>query len=162
MLLLYYAFAMKEDVLVAILIIHVRSFFLSLHTHSLSASAGSFGVLTSDLESPLVPETPVAPDLEETLDVFSELGFEDVGSNLQVLALLVVSLSVEEPSGDTMALGVCDKIGNGIALGLAELTGSELGVQSEDLADEEAETTTDSLDLVEGEGDGALSVDDGG
>ena len=59
-----------------------RSFFLSLHTHSLSSSACGFGVLSSDLESPLVPETSVASDFEESLDVLSEFGLEDVGGHL--------------------------------------------------------------------------------
>ena len=118
-------------------------------------------MLTSDLESPLVSKTSVAPDLEQSLDVFSELGFEDVGGDLQVLALLIVSLSVEEPPGDAMAFRISNEISNGIALGLVELTGSELGVKSEDLADEEAEPSTDTLDLVECEGDGSLTVDVG-
>jgi hypothetical protein len=143
------------------LIIYVRSFFLSLDTDGLSASTGGLGVLASDLESPLVSETSVAPDLEESLDVFSELGFEDVGSNLQVLALLVVSLPVEEPSGDTVAFGISDKVSDSIALSLVELTGSELGVESEDLTDEEAEASTDSLDLVKSEGDGTLTINVG-
>ena len=118
-------------------------------------------MLASNLESPLVPETSVAPDLEESLDVFSELGFEDVGGDLQVLSLLVVSLSVEEPSGDTVALGIGNKVSDGIALSLGELSCSELRVESEDLADEESEPSADTLDLVEREGDGSLTVDVG-
>jgi len=118
-------------------------------------------VLASNLESPLVSETSVAPDLEESLDVFSEFGFEDVGGDLQVLSLLVVSLSVEEPSGDTVALGIGNKVSDGIALSLGELSCSELRVESEDLADEESEPSADTLDLVEREGDGSLTVDVG-
>jgi len=108
-----------------------------------------------------VSETSVAPDLEESLDVFSELGFEDVGGDLQVLSLLVVSLSVEEPSGDTVALGIGNKVSDGIALSLGELSCSELRVESENLADEESEPSADTLDLVEREGDGSLTVDVG-
>jgi hypothetical protein len=145
----------------AILIIYVRSFFLPLDTDSLSTSTGGLGVLTSHLESPLVSETPVAPDLEEPLDILSEFGFKDVGCDLEVLALLVVPLSVEEPSGDTVAFGVSDEASDSIALRLSELTGSELGVKSEDLADEEAEASTNSLDLVKSEGDSALAIDVG-
>ena len=143
------------------MIIYVRSLFLSLDSDGFSASTGGLGVLSSDLESPLVSKTSVAPDLEQSLDVFSELGFEDVGGDLQVLAFLVVSLPVEEPSGDTVAFGIGNEIGDSIALGLIEFTGSELGVESEDLADEEAEASTDSLDLVEGEGDGTLTINVG-
>ena len=116
-------------------------------------------MLAPHLKTPLVPQTSVAPDLEQPLDIFSELGLEDVGGDLQVLALLVVPLPVQEPSGDAVALGISNQAGNGIALSLSQLSGSELGVESEDLADEESEATANSLDLVEGEGDGALSVD---
>jgi hypothetical protein len=108
-----------------------------------------------------VSETSVASDLEETLDILSEFGFKDVGGDLEVLALLVVALSVKEPFGDTVAFGISDEVSNSIALGLSELTGSELGVKSEDLADEEAETSTNSLDLVKSEGDSALAIDVG-
>ncbi len=118
-------------------------------------------MLSSHLQSPLVPQTSVAPDLEESLDVFSELGLEDVGGHLEVLALLVVSLPVEEPPGDSVAFGVVDDIGDGVALGLSEFSGSEFGVDPEDLADEEAKPASNSLDLVEGEGDGPLAVDVG-
>jgi len=55
-----------------------RSFFLSLDTDGLSSSACCFGVLSSDFESPLVPKTSVASNLEESFDVFSEFGLEDV------------------------------------------------------------------------------------
>ena len=80
---------------------------------------------------------------------------------MEVLALSVIPLPVEEPSGYSVSLGVVDDAGDGVALGLSELSGSELGVDSEDLADEESEPSSDSLDLVEGKGDGPLSVDVG-
>ena len=118
-------------------------------------------MLSSDLESPLVPETSVASDFEQPLDVLSELGFEHVRGHLQVLALLVISLPVEEPPGDAVSLWVVDEVGDGVALGLGELSGPEFGVEPEDLADEEAEPASDTLDLVEGEGDGPLAVDVG-
>ena len=60
-----------------------------------------------------------------------------------------------------MSFGVVDDAGDGVALGLSELTSSKLGVDSEDLADEESESSSDSLDLVEGEGDSSLAVDVG-
>lgn len=138
-----------------------RSFFLPLDSDGLSSSAGGLGVLTPDLEPPLVPETPVGPHLEQPLDVLSELGFQDVGGHLDVLALLVVALPVEEPSGNAVAFGFGNELGDGVALGFSELTGSELGVDPQDFADEEAEASADSLDFIEGEGDGALSVDVG-
>ena len=51
-------------------------------------------MLTSDLESPFVSDTLVTSDLVESFDVLSELGFEDVRSDLEVLSFLVIFLSV--------------------------------------------------------------------
>ena len=118
-------------------------------------------MLSSDLESPLVPETAVASDFEEPLDVLPKLGFEHVGGHLQVLALLVIALPVEEPPGHTVTLGIVDEVSDGIALGLSQLSGPEFRVESEYLADEEAEPPSDSLDLIEREGDGAFAIDVG-
>lgn len=106
-------------------------------------------------------ETTVGPDFEEPFDVFSEFGFEDVGGHLQVLAFFVVALSVEEPSGDTVSFGLVNELGDGVALRFSEFTGSKLGVDSEDFADEEAEASADTLDLIKGEGDSPLTVDVG-
>jgi hypothetical protein len=55
-----------------------------------------------------VSETSVTSDFEESLDVLSELGLQDVGGHLEVLSFLVVSLSVKEPSWHAVALGVVD------------------------------------------------------
>lgn len=118
-------------------------------------------MLSSDLESPLVPETSVASDFEESLDVLSEFGLQHVGSHLQILALLVIPLPVEEPSWHAVTLRIIDKISNGIALGLSEFSGSKFGVESEDLADEESEPPSNSLNLVECEGDSSLTIDVG-
>jgi hypothetical protein len=118
-------------------------------------------VLTSDFKSPLVPKPSVASDLEESLDIFSQFGFENVGGHLKILALLIISLSVEEPSGDTVALWVIDQVSDGVALALSELSGSESWVNSQDLADKKSKSSTDTLDLVKCEGDGSLTLDVG-
>ena len=55
-----------------------------------------------------MPEATVAPDLEQPFDIFSEFGLQDVGGDLKVLSFLVVSLSVEEPSGDAVSFRVVD------------------------------------------------------
>jgi hypothetical protein len=46
-------------------------------------------------------------------------------------------------------------------LSLGELSGSESGVDPEDLADEKSESSADTLNFVECEGDGSLTVDVG-
>jgi hypothetical protein len=106
-------------------------------------------------------ETSVGLDLVHSLDILSKFGFEHVGSHLQVLAFLVVSQSVEEPSGDTISFRIIDDVSNGISLFLVEFTCSESRVQSKDFADEEAESTTNTSDVLQGEGDGSLPIDVG-
>jgi hypothetical protein len=138
-----------------------RSFFLSLDTDCLSSSTSGLGVLASDFEAPFVSDTLVASDLVQSFDVFSELSLQNVRSHLEVLSLLVVFLSVEEPSGDAVSLWVADDVGDTVALGFSHFAGSEFGVDSEDFADKETESPSDTLDLIEGVGDGSLAVDVG-
>jgi hypothetical protein len=96
-----------------------------------------------------VSQTSVTSDFEESFYVLSEFGLEDVRSHLEILSFPVVSLSVEEPSGNTVTFGVIDDASNWIALGLSKLSGSEFWVDSEDLTDEESESSANSLNLVE-------------
>jgi hypothetical protein len=118
-------------------------------------------VLASNLESPLVSNTLVTSDFVESFDVLSELGFKDIGSYLQVLALFIILLSVKEPSGDTVSLGVSNDVSDTVTLCLGELSGSDLGVDSEDFADEESVPSADTLDLIKGIWDCSLAVDIG-
>ena len=60
-----------------------------------------------------------------------------------------------------MSFRIVDKIGNSIGLSFSEFTCSEFGIESEDFADQESESSTNSLDFVESEGDCSLSVDVG-
>jgi hypothetical protein len=59
-----------------------------------------------------VSQTSVTSDFEESFDVLSEFGLEDVRSHLEILSFPVVSLSVEEPSGNTVTFGVIDDASN--------------------------------------------------
>ena len=106
-------------------------------------------------------DTLVTSDLIKSFDVFSELGFEDVGSDLEVLSFLVVFLSVEEPSWDTVSFGVVDDVGDTVALGFSQLSGSESWVDSEDFTDQEAVSPSDTLDFVKSVRNGSLTIDVG-
>ena len=53
-------------------------------------------------------ETTVTSDLEQSFDVFSELGLEDVRGDLKILSLLEISLSIEEPSGHAVSFRIVD------------------------------------------------------
>ena len=118
-------------------------------------------MLSSNLESPLVSETSVTSDFEESFDVFSQLGFKNVGCNLKVLSFFVVSLSVEEPSGYSVSFRFVDEFGDGVGLSFVEFSGSEFRVDSENFADEEAKSSSDTFDFIESEGDSSLSIDVG-
>lgn len=139
----------------------IRSFFLSLHADGFSSTSSGLGVLTSDFESPLVSKTAVGSHLEKPFDVFSELGFKDVGSHLEILSFLVIAESVQEPSRNSLSFGVGDDVGDFVALLLVKLSGSDPGVDSEDLADEETESPADTLDLFQSIGDSSLSINVG-
>ena len=139
----------------------LRSFLLPFDTDGSTSAAGGLGVLASDSESPLVPETAVGPHLEEPFNVFSELGFKDVGGHLQVLAFLVIADPVKEPPGHTLSFGVVDEVGDFVALLLVELTGSDPRVDPEDLADQEPKSPSHTLNLLECVGHGPLAVDVG-
>ena len=76
-------------------------------------------MLTSDLETPFVSDTLVTSHFIQSFDVFSELGFENVGGDLKVLSFLVILLSVEEPFGDAVSFGVGDDVSNTVALGFS-------------------------------------------
>ena len=118
-------------------------------------------MLPSDLESPLVSNTFVTSDFIKSFNIFSELGFENVRCDLEVLAFLVVLLSVEEPSGDSVSFRVVDDVCDTVALCFSQLAGSESGVDSENLADEESKSPSDTLDLVESVRNGSLTIDVG-
>jgi hypothetical protein len=108
-----------------------------------------------------VSQTSVTSDFEESFDVLSEFGLEDVRSHLEILSLSVVSLSVEEPSGNTVTFGIVDDACNWIALGLSKLSSSEFRVDSEDLTDKESESSANSLNLVERKRYSPLTIDVG-
>ena len=134
------------------------SLFLSFDTDSFSSSTGGLGVLTSDLETPFVSDTLVASDLVQSFDVFSELGFEDVGCDLEVLSFLVILLSVEEPSGDTVSFWVVDDVGDTVTLDFGHLSGSESGIDSENFADKETKSSSNTLDFIKSIWDGSLPI----
>ena len=79
------------------------------HTHSFSLVSGGLGVLTSHTETPVVTEPTVGPDLLESLKILTQLVVEDVGHDLGGLAVLDVTLPVQEPVGDLVLTGILSK-----------------------------------------------------
>ncbi len=141
--------------------IYKVSLFLSLNTNSFSSSACSFGVLTSNLESPFVSDTFVTSDLIQSFNIFSELGFKNVRGNLKVLSFLVIFLSVQEPSWDTVSFRIVDDIGNTIALDFSQLSGSEPGVDSENFTNQETKSSSNTFNFIKSVWNGSFTINVG-
>ena len=76
------------------------------HTNSFSLVASGLGMLSSGSEAPVVTQTTMGADLLQTLQVLTKLVVQDVGHHLGGLAVLVITLSVEEPIGNLVLAGV--------------------------------------------------------
>ena len=83
--------------------------FLLGHTDSFSLVTGGLGVLTSHTETPVVTQATMGADLLQTLQVLTELVVQDVGHHLGGLAVLDVTLPVQEPVGDLVLARVLNK-----------------------------------------------------
>ena len=83
--------------------------FLLGHSDCLALVTGGLGVLAPDTEAPVVTQTTVGADLLQTLEILTKLVVEDVGHHLGSLAVLDVTLPVEEPIGDLVLAGVLAK-----------------------------------------------------
>jgi hypothetical protein len=118
-------------------------------------------MLTSDLKSPFVSDTLVTSNFIKSFDVLSELGFEDVRSHLEVLSFLVIFLSVQKPSWHSVSFRIVDNVGNTVTLGFSHLSGSESWVDSEDFANKETESSSDTLNLIQCVWNGSLTIDVG-
>ena len=84
--------------------------FLLGHSDCLALVTGGLGVLAPHTEAPVVTQTTVGADLLQTLEILTKLVVEDVGHHLGSLAVLDVTLPVEEPIGDLVLAGVLEKL----------------------------------------------------
>ena len=137
------------------------SLFLSFDTDSLSSSTSCFGVLTSDFKTPFVSDTLVTSDFVQSFDIFSQFGLKNVGSNLKVLSFFVIFLSVEEPSWNSMSFWIVNDVSNTITLSFSEFTSSEFWVDSENFADKESESSSNTFDFIKSVWDGSFSINVG-
>ena len=83
--------------------------FLLGHSDCLALVTGGLGVLAPHTEAPVVTETTVGADLLQTLEILTKLVVEDVGHHLGSLAVLDVTLPVQEPVRDLVLTGVLTK-----------------------------------------------------
>lgn len=78
---------------------HPAGLLLGSHTDSASTPTGGLGVLTPDLNAPVVTETAMVADLLQTLQILTQLRVQLRRHQLAVSACFVVFLSVQEPVG---------------------------------------------------------------
>lgn len=83
-------------------------------TDGSALAASGLSVLTADTHAPPVAHTTVATDLLQTFNIFTQLGVDGVGNNLTVSTVTVILLSVQEPVGDLVVLGVLDDLDDAI------------------------------------------------
>ena len=78
---------------------HPAGLLLGSHTDGASAPTGGLGVLTPDLDAPVMTETAVVADLLQTLQILTQLRVQLRRHQLAVSACFVIFLSVQEPVG---------------------------------------------------------------
>lgn len=69
------------------------------HSNSSSSSSSCLGMLSSYSKTPVMSQSSVCFDLLESLKILSKLVVKSIRSNLRKLAILDVSLSIQEPVG---------------------------------------------------------------
>ena len=106
-------------------------------------------------------DTLVTSDLVQSFDIFSEFGLKDVRSNLEILSFLVILLSVEEPSWDSVSFWIVDDVGNTITLGFGQLSGSESWIDSENFTDEETKSSSNTFNFIKSVRNGSLTINVG-
>ena len=140
---------------------HLRALLLALVTDGSTGSTSGLGVLTSNLKVPEVSETSVHSHLFHSLNVFSELGVQIVGSNLLVLSVLDVLSLVQEPLRESVTFWVSDDFGDLVDLGFGKFTSSLGGVYSCLLAQSDSKSSAKTSDGSDCVWDESLTIDVG-
>ena len=106
-------------------------------------------------------QTTVSSDLLQSLQIVTHLGVGGVGKDLVSLSINDISLSVQEPIRDLVLLWVLHDCDDSLKFLNSEFTGSLVEIDIGLLAHEVGVSTTDTLDLSQGEHDLVLAVDIG-
>ena len=103
-------------------------------THRLSETTRRLGVLTTDLQVPVVAQTtvgtvhhsthPLLPHLLQTVQILTQTSLQVVGDNLLVLAGLHILLSVQEPLRDVVLQRIGNDSNQSVNLLVAQLSGT--------------------------------------
>ena len=126
-----------------------------------ATTAGGASVLATHTDAPVVTETTVSTDLLEALEVLTELAVHVLGEDLEGLAGLPVTLSVEEPLRDLELERHLDDGDDALDLVRLELASALGALDLSLLADDVSETAADTADGGEGERDHAVTINVG-
>ena len=118
-------------------------------------------MLTPDAKTPPVTETPVTPDLLQTLEILTELVVKTVGQQLGESSIPLVLLSVEEPVGDLVLARVLHDGHDLLDFLFSQFSCPLADIDISFLADLGGETLAHPLDAGESKGDVPLAIDVG-
>lgn len=118
-------------------------------------------MLSTDTDAVGVADTTMATHLAEALKIVTELGGDGGGGHVLDGSGLGVTLTVQEPGGDLVLLGISNDVGDLLALLGGEGTGTTVDVDVGLLADHVGEADSDTAEDAEREGDLALAVNVG-
>jgi len=121
------------------------------YTDCASTTTSSFGMLTTDTESPVVTQTTVSADLLQSLEILTQFVFQHVGRNLGEFAVFDVFLSVQEPIGDLVLTGVGHDGDQFLDLLFGEFSGTFGDVNVGLLQDNIGVSSTNTFDGGDGE-----------
>ena len=82
-------------------------------------------MLTTDTQTPVVPQTSVRTNLLQPLQVVTELAVNAVRQDLVVLSIDNVALTVQEPGGDLVLRRVLDDGDDALEFFRGEFAGAE-------------------------------------
>jgi hypothetical protein len=80
---------------------------------------------------------------------------------LKILSFLVIFLSVEEPSWDTVSFWIVDNVGNTVALSFGKFTSSESWIDSEDFTDKESKSSSNTFNFIKSIRNGSFTINIG-
>ena len=125
---------------------------------SLTPTSSGTSVLSTDTDSPPVPQTTVRTNLLHPLNIVTKLSIEVLCKDLGVLSGLVVLLSIEEPKRDLELTRILDDCNNLLNLISGELSCALVYINFCLLTDEVSETTSKTPNLSKGENNVSLSL----
>ena len=94
------------------------------HTHRPSPSPRRLRMLAPNPQAPVVSQTPMSPNLLQSLQILAQLAVHAISQDLAVFAIDDVALSVEKPAGDLVLRRVLDDCDDALEFFRSEFTGA--------------------------------------